>query len=159
MHRIISFFFILIISGQIDAMDRRGRLGIGLNNQLRNDLPAVSFKLQKSKSFALGGLVAVNNNSVGGGFGAGLKIYRNFFSEPLLNFYGSLLTAIIKKEYPGDSQSGFQVDATMGSEFSFPNLESIGFSFEFGLSLNKLDDFIVQTVGDHIVSAGIHFYL
>ena len=47
----------------------------------------------------------------------------------------------------------------MGSEFSFAGLSSLGFSVEFGLSLNKVDEFVVETVGDNFIVAGAHFYL
>jgi hypothetical protein len=48
---------------------------------------------------------------------------------------------------------------TLGTEFSFEGLESIGFSFEFGISINKLDDVRIQTTGNNFVTAGVHFYL
>ena len=156
------FLLILLLLTSIDqgfAIDRRGRLGVGMNDQLKVGLPALSFKLQKSKSFAIGGVIGYSTDDNGGGHGAGLKLYRVLFDEPQLNFYGSLLGAMIKKNSPGNEQSGFQVDVTLGSEFSFTGLTSLGFSFEFGVSLNKLDDFVVETVGNHFVVSSIHFYL
>ena len=141
------------------GMDRRGRLGAGFSNQLKNGIPAISFKLQKSRSFAFGGIFGLNSDASSGGTGGGLKLYRNIFDEPQLNFYASSLIGFISQKRSSGDQSGFQVDLTMGSEFSFAGLSSLGFSVEFGVSLNKVDEFIVETVGDHFVVAGAHFYL
>ena len=149
-----------VLQSSVFALDRTARLGLGMSNQLLGDYPAISFKLQKSKTFAFGGLLSYNNRSLGG-WGAGLKIYRNIFDEPQLNFYTSLLGALINEKISEtESESGFQFDLTLGSEFSFANLNSIGMSFEFGLSLNKLeDDFILEVANHSFVVAGIHFYL
>ncbi|MBT3584923.1 MAG: hypothetical protein HN509_08450 [Halobacteriovoraceae bacterium] len=159
--KVLSLFLLILssVSNLSHATDRRGRLGVGLNNQLKNDLPSISFKLQKSKSFAFGGLLGLSTDDSNGGFGAGLKVYRNLFDEPQLNFYTALMGALLKEKSAGVEQSGFQVDLTLGSEFHFAGLTSLGFSFEFGVSFNKLDDFVAETTGSHFVVAGIHFYL
>jgi hypothetical protein len=155
----VLFIMVAFIPLNINAMNRTGRLGAGFTNQLVNDLPAMSFKLQKSKSFAFGGVFGLDSSDTGG-WGAGVKVYRNIFDEPMANFYASMLGALTsKKSSATEDQSGFQFDFTLGSEFSFTGLNSIGFSFEFGLSLNKLDDFVIQTVGNSFIVAGVHFYL
>jgi hypothetical protein len=142
------------------AVDRQGRMGVGVNGQLINSLPALSMKLQKSRSFAFGGVFGLSTKESGGGYGAGLKVYRIIFDEPNLNFYASALFALINQKKGGvESQSGFQIDLTVGPEFHFNGLESIGFSFEFGLSMNKLNEFAFETVGSHFIVAGVHFYL
>lgn len=140
-------------------IDNMGTIGYGLSNQLANDLDALSFKVRRSRTSAFGGLLAVSTKEVGGGFGAGLKIYRYLIEEPYLYFYSAAMAAFITQKTAAETNAGFQVDITLGSEFHFPNLESIGFSFEFGLSMNKLDSFAFETVGDHFVTAGVHFYL
>ena len=151
---------ILLFAQPSYSMDRRGRLGVGMSNQLKNDLPAISFKLQKSSAFAFGGVFGISTRGPGGGHGFGLKVYRNLFDEPQLTFYTSLLAAIIKNKLVTGDDDGFQFDLTVGSEFSFAGLQSLGFSFETGISLNKInEDFGVETVGYHFIVAGIHFYL
>ncbi len=161
---IISKFIListlLLLSSGSFAHDRIGRLGIGMSNQLKNDLPAISFKIQNSKSTAIGALATIDTDDNTGGWGAGFKLYRNIFKEPQLNFYSGILAAIInEKQGSGTSKTGFQFDLTMGSEFSFTGLSSLGFSIEFGLSFNKINDFRVQTVGDSFLVAAAHFYL
>jgi hypothetical protein len=142
------------------GVDRRGRLGIGLSNQLQTDAPSFSFKLQQSRSFSLGGLASVNTAS-DGGFGGGLKLHRHFFEEPHLVFYGALLAAYIndKRGSGVESQSGFQADLTLGTEFHFQGLQSVGFHIDFGLTFSKLDDFTIRTVGSQFLVMGMHFYL
>ena len=90
----------------------------------------------------------------------GLKVYRNLFDEPQLTFYTSLLAAIIKERTAVGDDEGFQFDLTVGSEFSFAGLHSLGFSFETGISFNKINsEFAIETVGYHFITAGILFYL
>ena len=150
---------VLTVATSAQAMDRVGRLGAGLSNQLLGDLPAVSFKLQKSRAFGFGGLFGIDSSD-DGGMGAGLKMYRNFFDEPQLNFYGSLMAAYLSdKKVVGEDETGFQIDLTLGSEFSFVGLQSLGLAFEFGVSFNKVDEFAVQTVGDGFLVMMAHFYL
>ncbi|MAF76832.1 MAG: hypothetical protein CME60_01630 [Halobacteriovoraceae bacterium] len=151
--------FILLSAPSPLAMERISRLGVGFSGQMKNDIPALSFKLQKSKSFAFGGLLGFSNKDNGGGHAAAIKIYRNIFDEPHLTFYGSVLGGIIKEKNQGNSESGFQADLTLGSEFSFAGLQSLGFSLEFGVSFYKLDDFVTETVGNNFLVAAVHFYL
>lgn len=156
---VLTIFLLPFFSQPTSAMDRAGRLGIGFTTQLTNDLPAISFKLQKSKSFAFSGLFGLDTSD-NGGWGAGFKMYKIIFDEPQLNFYAAALGALTSKKTTGQvEQSGFQFDVTFGSEFSFTGLASLGFSFEFGISLNKVNDFAIQTVGHNFLVAGVHFYL
>ena len=156
---LIALFLLLSFHKECYASHQRGRLGIGFTNQLITNIPALSFKLQKSPTFALGGFVALSTNESSGGHGAGIKIYRIIFEEPQLNFYGSFLAGLVGKKTGTTSQSGFQFDFNLGSEFHLKGIESIGFNFEFGISLNKLDKFAIEIRGNHILTAGVHFYL
>lgn len=136
------------------------RLGVGTSNQLINNIHPISFKMQKSDQFAFGLLLGLSTSDVHGGYGAGLKAYRILFIEPNLNFYSSLLLALINNKTSTSSTSGFQVDGTLGCEFHLPGLQSIGLSFEFGISINRMgEEFAIETAGHHFTSAGIHFYL
>lgn len=142
------------------SRDLVGRLGVGMSQQLINGIPSLSIKLQRSSTFAFGALLGFKNSDADGGLGAGLRLYRILFDEPLLNFYAAGTGAIVTKKTLTTSSSGFQFDFTLGSEFHFAGLESLGFSFEFGFSINKLNEnFTLETVGNHILQAGIHFYL
>jgi hypothetical protein len=142
--------------------DMRHRLGVGLSNQLGNDIPALSLKIQQSKTFALGGLLGFNSDQDHTLYGAGLKLYRIIFDEPQLNFYMSGLLASLNYIDGTSTKTGYQLDGTLGSEFHFSGLESIGFSFEFGVSVRNANadrGAVFQTLGDNFLKAGIHFYL
>lgn len=143
--------------------DLRGRMGLGFTNQLANDVPALSLKVQQSKTFALGGILGFKSDQENTLYGAGVKLYRIIFDEPQLNFYmAGLLAAENYLDEEEKVASGYQIDGTMGTEFHFQGLESLGFSFEFGLSVRKADaqsGSSFQTLGDNFLKAGIHFYL
>ena len=150
---------LIFFSSGAQALEKTNRLGVGMTNQLKNDFPALSFKIQKTKSFAYGGMVGLSTADKNGGYGVGVKMYRNIFDEPQLNFYLSGMGAILSNKIDGTSYSGFQFDLSLGSEFHFTGLNSLGFSFEFGVSANKKKDFVFETLGSHFIVAGIHFYL
>ena len=148
------------------AVDRYNRLGLGVSNEFNIDVPAISIKFQKSKSFALGVLSGFNSSKQKEKVGAGIKLYRNILKEPQLYFYYSLLGAFVSEKFQKnkdtvDSRSGLQVNLTLGTEFSFAGLDSIGLSMETGISFNKFDELFTETVGRRsafLISA-IHFYL
>lgn len=145
------------------AADLRGRLGVGMTNQLANDVPAISLKIQQSKTFAVGGLVGFKSDEDATLYGAGVKFYRIIFDEPQLNFYfAGLFASESYLDEQKKSQTGFQIDGTLGSEFHFQGLESLGFSLEFGVSVRKADETggtSFQTLGDNFLKAAVHFYL
>jgi hypothetical protein len=154
--------FLFLIPTLTFAADLRGRMGLGMTNQLANDIPALSLKIQQSKTFALGAIVGFKSNQDQTLYGGGIKLYRIIFDEPQLNFYMAGLLA--SENYLNDDskvESGYQVDGTFGTEFHFAGLESLGFSLEYGLSVRKVDDggSTFQTLGDQIIKAGVHFYL
>jgi hypothetical protein len=160
------FFFLLtlLISSQVFAADLRGRLGVGATNQLANDIPALSLKVQQSKTMAIGGVLGFKSDADNTLYGAGVKFYRIIFDEPQLNFYmaGLFATENYYDEAKKAVKSGYQIDGTLGSEFHLSGLESIGFSFEFGLSVRNASPTggtTFQTLGDQFVKAAVHFYL
>lgn len=152
-------FFALTSFNKAQALEKTNRLGVGMTNQLKNDFPAFSFKVQKNRSFAYGGIVGLSSSDTNGGYGVGLKLYRNIFDEPQLNFYMAGTGALLSNKINSTSYSGFQFDLSFGSEFHFVGLNSLGFSFEFGVSAYKQKDFVFQTLGNHFIVSAIHFYL
>jgi hypothetical protein len=161
-----QFFLLslLLISTNLFAADLRGRMGVGASNQLANDIPALSLKIQQDRTFALGGVLGFKSDQDNTLYGAGLKFYRIIFDEPQLNFYISGLFASLSylDEEKDKVKSGYQFDGTMGSEFHFSGLESIGLSFEFGISARNADakdGATIQTLGDQFLKAAVHFYL
>ncbi|RLA67271.1 MAG: hypothetical protein DRQ88_03660 [Epsilonproteobacteria bacterium] len=160
--KIIPFFIILTLSSQLFARSYVGHLGLGVSTQLVNDIPSISIKNYSSDSFAWGLMGNFSTADDNGGWGIGGKVYKNFFAEPHLFFFVAGMFGVVNsKSYSNDSdsQTGIQADLTAGSEFFIPGLESLGFSFETGLSLNTINEFVVETSGSTFVTAEIHFYL
>jgi hypothetical protein len=161
-HSILALiaFSAVFLSTTAHAVDRRARLGLGVSNQLDlGDTPSISFKLQTARTTSIG-ILAGFDSSDDGALGAGFKLSQNFFEEPQLVFYGAFMGAYLNDKRVGaPDESGFQMDFTLGSEFHLAGLKSLGFHFEFGVSLNKVDDFKIQTVGSQLLVMGIHFYL
>lgn len=164
MRLIYLVILLAILPGISFGSDLRGRMGIGATNQLDNGIPALSLKIQQSKTFALGGILGFNTNEDRTLYGAGVKFYRIIFDEPQLNFYmASLFATQTYLDDDGEgTRNGFQADGILGTEFHFTGLESIGFSFEFGISArtgSPEGGTSFQTLGDNFLTAAVHFYL
>ncbi len=154
-------FALFLLSGQSFAISKTGRMGLGLTNQPINDIPSLSLKLQQNRYFALGAILGFRSGADNTEYGAGLKIYRVIFEEELLNFFLSATALSLSFEDKQKKlQSGYQLDGTMGAEFHFEGIESIGFSFEFGISASRgPEGRRIETLGNNLVRAGVHFYL
>lgn len=160
MNKFFLILVILLLSKPLLAQTKTGRMGIGMSNQLINDLPALSLKIQQNRLYSIGGLLAIRSNEDNTLYGAGLKLYRIIFQEEQLNFYMAGTFASLSYEDDKKAKTGYQVDGTMGSEFHFQGLDSIGFSFEFGVSVNRgPHGSSIETMGQNFLKAAIHFYL
>lgn len=158
----VLLILVILLPSLASAADLRGRVGVGFTNQLANDIPAISLKVQQSKTFSLGAILGFKSDQDNTLYGAGIKLYRIIFDEPQLNFYlAGLLAAENYVNQKNEVVGGYQMDGTLGSEFHFQGLESLGFSLEFGVSVRNADESgtSFQTLGDSLVKAAVHFYL
>lgn len=154
--------FIVIYAQALEAASLVGRLGIGMSNQLESEMQLISFKLQRNRSSALGGVFGIDSSTEGFNYAVGLKMYKYIYEEPQLNFYSALAGNLFTYEdqTTGNTDQGYQVDGTFGAEFSFQGLESVGFSFEFGVGLSKNQGKThFKTIGHNILLSAVHFYL
>ncbi|OFZ21727.1 MAG: hypothetical protein A2X94_15685 [Bdellovibrionales bacterium GWB1_55_8] len=141
------------------AKDLQGRLGLGYNSQFanataENGVPGISLKYGLTRDLAaaavLGMTTASPSNSV-----TAVKFFKNLFYETNLNFYFTTGAGILS----GGGKSGVEFLGAFGAEFFIPGIESLGFSFETGGSLDNLGDgFALKTHGASFLDAGIHFY-
>lgn len=146
-------------SAPTHARDMQGRLGIGYNNQFENSaapngVPGISVKYGLTRDIAAAGIVGVSTGSPSNSV-VGIKLFKNIFYETNLNFYfvigGGLVSA--------SGRSGSQLLTGFGAEFFIPGIESLGFSFETGASLDNLSgSFDLKTMGVSFLNGGIHFY-
>lgn len=153
----------LISFNKTYATNYTGRLGLGFTNQVVTGIDAISVKLQRNQANAFSGILGFDSTSDYSNYALGFKYFRIIYDEPQLNFY-SALTGIYfnhQEDKDSDDQSdGYQVEASFGTEFSFQGLESIGFSFEFGIGVNRRNDYSrISSVGHNILTSAIHFYL
>ena len=159
-HRLLILFFTFILSFPSFGLNKIGRMGLGMSNQLINDIPSLSVKIQQNREFAIGALLGFRSNQDDTLYGAGFRLYRILFEEPLLNFYMGATLATLNFKDGEKTKSGYQADGTLGSEFHFEGIESIGFSFEFGVSVNHgPDGSSFETLGQNFLKAAVHFYL
>ena len=162
MKKILLITFFLISSQSVFAASQVGRLGVGMSNHIVSGLQTISLKLQRNRSTALGGLFGLDSSSEGSYYALGLKYYRLIYEEPQLNFYSTLAGAMFtyKDTVKDATDQGYQVDALFGTEFSFHGIESVGFSFEFGIGMYKYQgETHISTMGYNIVKSAVHFYL
>lgn len=145
------------------ALSLMGRLGVGMSDHLVTNMKTLSLKLQNSRVSAIGGSFGIDTSEAGSFYALGLKYYQLIYEEPQLNFYsaaGANIFTFQDETDEGSTESGYQLDGLFGTEFSFQGLESIGFSFEFGISLyNIYDDTHIATTGHNFLKSAIHFYL
>lgn len=154
--------FLLLINNA-NAMNLVGRLGIGYSNQVVTGIDTISLKLQRNRANAFGALMGVDSSSDASNYALGLKMYRVIYDEPQLNFYSAFSGIFFTYQDPDDTsqtENGHQLDAAFGTEFSFQGLDSIGFSFEFGLGMNKYNGATnIGTTGYGVLTSAVHFYL
>lgn len=162
MMRIFIVLGLLICNvSNLHAMNLSGRLGVGLSNQVVTGIDTLSFKLQRNRSTALGALLGLDSSSDASNYALGLKGYKLIYDEPQLNFYSALTGIFFTfQNDEDDTKDGYQIEAALGTEFSFQGLESIGFSFEFGVGVIKDQGAsTVRTIGHNVLVSAVHFYL
>jgi hypothetical protein len=167
MKRILLITLILVSSQLVSspstlAASQVGRLGVGMSNHIISGLPTISMKLQRNRSSALGGLFGIDSSPDGSFYALGLKYFRLIYEEPQLNFYSALGGAMFTyNNIENDAtEQAYQIDGVFGTEFSFQGIESVGFSFEFGIGMNNYQgDTHISTLGYNVVQSAVHFYL
>jgi len=149
----------IVLSSPAFSKETQGRLGLGYNSEFGNasnasNIPAVSIKYALTRDLAASLVAGVVGSSSMSSVIA-VKGYKNLFLEKNLNFYFTFGLGIVNAE----GSRGTEVITGFGSEFFFPGLESLGFSFETGVSFNNLSgSFKIRTIGMSFLNAGIHFY-
>jgi hypothetical protein len=157
----LAAIFLLLSSLTANATSLIGRLGIGMSNNLPSGMETLSLKLQSNSSTSVGGHFGMDNSPDGSLYAIGVKIYRIIYDEPQLNFYSSGDATIFTYfDSSKDVKQGNKISANFGTEFMFQGIESVGFSFEFGLGVqNYQDQTHIKTMGHNIIQSAVHFYL
>ena len=139
-----------------------GRIGLGYNAQfantfLTNGVPAISAKyglLPRTTIELIGGFYS----GYSGSGVAAFKLMQIIHPESYLNFYYLIGAGTVS----ANSKNGTEYLGGLGTEFFIPGIESVGFSFETGLSYESLTSssgsFVLKTFGLSFINAGMHFY-
>lgn len=162
MKKTLLILCLVIGSNSTYALSLMGRMGVGMSDHLVTNMKTLSLKLQNSRVSAIGGTFGIDNSEDGSFYALGLKYYQLIYEEPQLNFYSAAGVNIFTYEdvEQNATKSGYQLDGVFGTEFSFQGLESIGFSFEFGISLyNIYEKTHIATTGQNFIKSAVHFYL
>lgn len=158
--RSLVFLSMILVSHPAFAKNLTGRIGLGYNGQFSsssqtNGVPAISVKI----GVAPGGMIELIGGFYSGANGTGVAAFKymsTLHAEEYANFYllvgGGLVSAA--------GRSGTEFMGGVGTEFFIPGVDSVGISFEAGVSAENLTagSYILKTFGASFLKAGMHFY-
>jgi hypothetical protein len=159
-----TFVFITLMASSVFAVDLANRLGLGYSQQIgATEVPLITAHYYPNSRFGLSGGVGIDTKKDESKFAALLKAHRIIFTENQMNFYMGGAVGYSNHELMTgttvEDRSNFEMMALIGGEFFFTGLDSLGFSFETGISVQTGDGGSrFRTIGDHPFRAGIVFY-
>ena len=150
----------IVTSTPASAKELVGRMGLGYNAQFsqteqQNGVPAISIKYgiaPREMIEIIGGFYSGANGS---GVAA-LQFMQTIHSESYANFYFLLGGGFVS----ANQRSGGEFLTGFGTEFFIPGVDSVGLSFETGLSMENVTSgtFVLKTFGLSFLNVGMHFY-
>ena len=136
------------------AVETVGKAALGFNAQFASAVPAITLRYGFSRSLSLEGLAGFYISPLKTFFG--VKGYKTLTMQRYLNLYAAMGLGFGS----GLGQFPLQGLGAVGSEVFLPGLESLGFSFEVGLSFTSgVQAFQFQTMGSTFLAAGARIYL
>jgi hypothetical protein len=150
---------LLLTSQSALAKDLTSRLGVGYRNVLvTTSLPSVAAFYYPSPDIGLIGSIGVDTEENYSQFALAGALRRIIFKEDQMNFFGGGQVAMVNQEITTQKESGFELAATVGGEFFFTGLESLGFNFETGIGITTVKKTRFRTLGESFLNAGVAFY-
>lgn len=161
MIQMIKFITLFSLCAAAYGVDYSKRLGVGLSHHLVNDLPLISVKYHQDQENAYAGAIGVDSTEDNSSYALSFKYFRNIFKEENINFYNSIGLALLSYDNNDlETETGYQLDWTFGTEFNFNGLRSLGFSFEFGISaIDYQSKTSIRTNANSLIKSAVHFYL
>lgn len=159
---VVATLALLLFTGKVEAKELVGRVGLGYNAQfantsMTNGVPAISVKYGIAPRAMIEAVGGFYSGSSGSGVAA-LKYLQTIHAENYANFYFLLGGGYVS----ANSRSGTEWLGGLGGEFFIPGVDSVGLSFEAGMSLENLTSssgsFVLKTLGISFIHAGMHFY-
>jgi hypothetical protein len=148
----------LLLVSEAEAKDLRQRVGVGYANQLPH-IDALSVKLgvptsDPAVNVQVQGLFGVSLlDDTDDALFAGGRVLYGIVAEDNLNLY-----AIAGAGYfQNGARSGFRLQPAIGSEFFLFGLENLGFSLEWGLTVDFAGGRDLYTVGSG-AGLGVHYW-
>ena len=165
--KLLILIILTLSTYSASAKDLFNRLGVGYTNQFSIDLPSIAVRYYPTKNTNVSTVLGIDSQDGNSQFGFMGKVSRVLLTESHMNFYAGIGVAVISQQLPHDtktketkSTTGVEFHGYVGGEFFLPNLDSLGFSFETGISIISISNRVrLKTIGDHPIRAGIIFYL
>ena len=148
----------LFVASASQAKDLSSRLGVGYRNSLALDLPAIAANYYPNSEFGLIGALGVDTADQNSRFAFTGGVRKNIFMEDNLNFFIGGNLSVISQEINNSTDSGFELQALVGTEFFLAGLENLGFDFETGVAVNNVNKVRFRTLGNSFLQAGVFFY-
>ena len=148
--------------GSAQAKELFGHMGLGYNAQFANTnqtngVPAISLKY----GIAPRAMIEIVGGFYSGGDGSGvfgLKYMPTLRAESYANFYFLLGVGLVSANH----RSGTEFLGGLGAEFFIPGVDSVGISFEAGMSAENITaasgSYVLKTFGVSFINAGMHYY-
>jgi hypothetical protein len=153
---------LLLIPPGAESRELLGRVGLGYNAQFSNatpggTTPALSVRYFLAPRSAVE-LVAGFSSGTGGNGVVGVKYLKTIRAENYVNFYFPLGFGYLTSA----GRSGIEIIGGLGAQFFIPGVDSVGISFEAGLSGESISSstgaFVMKTFGASFLNAGMHYY-
>lgn len=158
----IALLTLISLNQTAHARELFGRTGLGYNAQfantnLTNGVPAISIKYGLAPRAAIQAIAGFYSGGDGSGVAA-LKYLQTIRGENYANFYYTFGLGTVSAL----QRNGTQFLLGIGAEFFIPGVDSVGFSFESGVTAESLtstsQSFILKTYGVSFIHAGMHYY-
>lgn len=151
-----GLFFALALPAHAKNMD--SRLGVGFRDAFPFQLPAIAMQYYPNSGFGVTGALGIDTQENDSKFGLQLGVRKRIFEEDQLNFYMGGSFSLLTREVGASKNSGYELAATIATEFFLTGLENLGFNLETGVAVSNLDKVRFRTVGDSFLRAGVIFY-
>lgn len=155
----ILFLALVVFAQNGFAKAMPQRLGIGIKNNTQESLPSLAVLYNVNNDFAVFGGFGIDTEEDYSRSQINAGVRHIIFHEANMHFYTAGQAGLVTYENPAtEKKNGLEAHFVFGTEFFFPNLENLGFSFEAGIGLSTVDSSRVFTIADHPLKAGLLFY-
>ena len=157
---------LLLLTFSAHSIELTSRMGLGLSQQMGSaEIPMLTAHYYPNSQFGLSLGFGMDTEDDASKLGVLAKAIKIVFQEQQMNFYMGGAVGLANHEERNtvttaiEDKSNFEISALIGGEFFFSGLDSLGLSFETGISVITGDDGTrFRTIADHPFRAGIVFY-